>query len=370
MSILSIFTSHEKLFAAWMMHYKFNQEIKAEPCFPEENQDEVQESYYTVAESSPTPVKLSEEEKEAIRKVWLRRMGMHLVGSEKEEERKKKLGLSEHSVTLDFANVTRTNGGPRQDKYVPKQKPTYQIVHGPAIQTVEKKAFLESVKYGNFWGRTCFTATEKQTGYFLLNGWLVVSVPKIIKVKPFEFYDGNETITVVHQYDENLVGEDLDPVARKIAGHIKEWFNWQTEKLLIVAKASLAGATLFSVILSALGKPDHLAGELFGLALAISGIATYAMAFYSSVKLYQLHCFKDKMNSIQNLGDWVQHVRRSVINYPDLFERALNIYKFFTSGEQVLIMRSAKSAGTSVAGYARRFFQKIPILGNFIPVKV
>lgn len=214
------------------------------------------------------------------------------------------------------------------------------------------------MKYGNFWGRTCFTVIEKkQTGFFLVDGWLVVSVPENKKDNFYEINDDID-ITIALKLDEGP-----DPVASKIARYIQDWLMQQKEKLSIVSAASVAGATFFSV-LAPRGKIDDLAGFV----LTTCCIAMYAMVFYSGLKLYQLHCFRDKLNSIKNLGDWVQQIRRSACAYPDLFRGVsiLKVEKFFTTREQVII---SKNSDTSVRDYVRQFFQKTPAILDFSQVK-
>jgi hypothetical protein len=338
------------------MQHAFNQEIQAEPRFPEIYQDKVRDSYYTPLEKSLV-VKPSEREKEALRQKWLADRNMPLE-TEKEALRKEKLGLS-RDQSIGFNDVTRNASFVAQyDKLVSMQKSISQTPeHGPVVQTVEKKSSPDDVKYGNFWGRTCFTATgKKQTGYFLIDGWLVVSLPKDLKENRYEINDDTD-ITVTVKLDEGP-----DPVATKIALYIQDWLMQKNGKLLTVSGASVAGATFFSMLAPRdLDVNANLAVQLVGLAFVVGCIAMYAMVFYSGVKLYQLHCFRDKMHSIRNLGDWVVQIRRSAVDYPDLFVKAPSCIgeKFFTSDERSAVTDIDRmNADTSVSGYVRRFFSR------------
>ena len=361
MGIRSIFTSHEKLFAEWMMQHEFNQEIQAEPRFSEEkNQNLVMESYYTISKKSPSVIPTINEN-EAIRQARLTGFNISAPTEKelaREEARKSKLGLSSQSINLDLNDIN--NGARRQVELVPKKKfiSTSLIpVHGQVVETVEKTSSVKDVQYGDFWGRTNFAKTEKKhTGYFLIDGWLVVSVPEKIKERLYEINDDID-ITVAIKYDEGL-----DPVASKIAGYIKDWFQHQREQLATVSAACIAGSALFSVLVRYFGDIDSLPGMLLGLSLVISSIAMYAMVFYSGVKLYQLYGFREKMNSVKNLGDWVKQVRCFARDYPGLGTSGLpDIDKFLTPKEFGLIINPDRNVQT----YARRFFQKISGLLSF-----
>ncbi len=243
---------------------------------------------------------------------------------------------------------------------VPKQQPIYQIVHGPVVQKVEKKSAVENVKYGDFWGQTRFTVTKKRTGYFLVEGWLVVSVPEKIKDRPFEINKEDE-ITVVHKLDESFGSV----ASSKINGYIQEWFSCEIEKLSIVSAASFSGATLFSALVPTLAKSDNLAGQLLALALVTSCVAMAAMVIYSGVKLYNLYCLKEKMDYIQNLGDWVSQIRYSALEYPDLSNKAHSIQNFFTPQEQKAIPAIDEY---NRMGYIRRLFNKNPVVVSQVKV--
>jgi hypothetical protein len=328
MGIRSIFTSHEKLFAEWMIQHEFNQEIQAEPRFTDEKDlNMIMESYYTPPEKSPSVIPTIDE-KETIRQVRLAHLNIPLK-NEKEALRKETLDLSrDQSSGLD--DITKTARSVAQhDKLVSMQKPNSPIPeHGPVVQAVEKKSSPENVNYGNFWGRSYFTATVKQTGYFLVDGWLVVSVPEKIKERAYEINDDVD-ITVTLKLNEGL-----DPIVSKITGYIKDWFQQQREQLSTVSAASIAGSVLFSVLVRYFGNIDSLPGVLLGRSLVIGSIAMYAMVFYSAVKLYQLNGFKDKMNSVKNLGDWVKQVRRFGLDYPELATSGRSdIDKFLTPKE-------------------------------------
>ena len=343
MTIRALFTSHEKVFEEWMLDHKFNQEIEVEPRFPKVNQDEVQDSYFTVPKESPLPRCPKGEELKTIR-------SKRSFYYSKEEFEKREKALSHHEERIpsstsdsisthqrmDSAAESGSDEGPWEYQYVRKNI-RYHIVHGPVVQKVEKKSSIESVQYGNFWGRTYFAVTKKQTGYFLVSGWLVVSVPKkIIEEEPFEVNDGDE-ITVIHKFDEGF-DVDSDPVASKIVTYIEQWFDYQRGKFWIVGGTSFVGALASAVIIPLLGAIDHWAGVWFRLALIITDIALCAMGFYTCVKLYQLYCFQDKMRSINNLGNWVGQVRHFVFEDPDLFAQASRIHKFFTSREQEALL--------------------------------
>lgn len=334
MAIRSLFTSNERLFAEWIVHHKFNEEIQAEPFFLEESAN----------------IKLpTEKEKEFMAKARLKL----LEGKKREAEKEPDVSLSDGSSS-GFACV---NIG----KIVHKRNFTYKLEHCPVIQNVEKQNTATNKLYGDVWLKSHFQMTEKKTGSFLVDSWLVVSLPKKVKEEsPFiinhdeindEIY-GSTEFSVTYRLDDNL-----DPVESKIAGYIKSWFESQSEKLLIASKTCAAGATLFTVVVSILGKSKHLADGLFGIALVISCIAMYAMSFYSGVKLYQLSYFKEEIDSGKNLGNWVQRVRSSANAYPDLVPFGSNVSKFFTPEERASMIITNMTANKK--GYIRRFFQRV-----------
>jgi hypothetical protein len=296
MSIRSLFTSHERLLAEWMMNHEFNREIQAKHRFPNRNQEEVKKSYYTLPKESQVRVP-SREEKEAIYKRTL----AHLGGKE----------IPEFEV-------------PRAED-VPEQKPVYQYAHGGRVEHVEKKSSLQNVNYGDFWGRTYFTDTKKQTGYFLVDGWLVVSAAQKVEDKPYEVNSGDE-ITIVHKFDQ-----ELDAVPSKMVRYIQSWFHHQGTNLTFAAQASFAGSAVFSAITAKMYISDR--AELPELVLVIGCIAMYALTAWICCKQYQLHYLKGKMDEIQNLGHWVAQMRVFKAIYPDLLVSP-HAAKFFVSKDQ------------------------------------
>jgi hypothetical protein len=230
--------------------------------------------------------------------------------------------------------------------------PVYQIVHGPEVHQVEKQTSPLDVKYGNFWGRTYFSATNKHTGYFLVGGWLVVSTSKEEKENPYAINDDVD-LTIAVKLDEGP-----DPVATKIADYMTSWVALQAIKLLIVFTASLVGAGLFIATSATFGKIGHLSEQLLSHAFLIGSIAMQAMVFYSAVKLYRLLCFTDKLKPINNLGSWVWQIRQFAMAYPDLDINAFaNTSHFFTKKELQHVMLSNPSLKNEAIGLQRNFSQ-------------
>jgi hypothetical protein len=323
MAISSLFTFPERLFAKYLVEHPFNDEIHAEYRCPGVNQDYVRTAYFTL-----------EDDKE-IQELDINQL------------REKRVARFDKGLVLPKAPVLSTaevqaDVDSHQLKQVKNEKKVYYIVHGPLVDKVEKTAHRVSVKYGNLVGQSHFQITKKSTGYHLIEGWLVVSIPaKIEEKEPFEFNDEIE-ITVVHQFNE-----DIDPVSSKISGYVQSWFNLQSEKLWIAFTASVVGSALFSLTVIALGHPDHFAGRLFSRTLVIGAVSMLAMVLYSGVKLYKLLLFKEKMLFIDNLGDWVQQVRLSICNYPELCINASHLDRFFTPKNQQAIraIRERATAG-------------------------
>ena len=335
MTISSLFASHENLFAKWMMHHKFNDEIQEEPRFPQSNQDDVWESYYTISQTLPPVEELPIEE---LRKRRVDRI---------------------NGITISEAPAMDGTGRPvsqRQSRRVQKSEPVYQIVHGPDIQKVEKKDSSELVKYGNFWGQTRFVTTDKQTGHFLVDGWLVVSVPEHPDVKEFEFNSDTE-ITVFHKFDE----AEQDPVSNEIAKTVHHWFTWQNTKLSNLLMMSFGAAVMLSLSVIALGNQHHLAGKLLTRAFLASAIAMQSLALYAGIKLYQLQHLQEKMSLIRDIGHWVLQIRQFAPHYP-VSSIGAPIDKFFTPREIFGLNYLRKNTDVSIRGYISRFFSRISCL--------
>jgi hypothetical protein len=346
MSIRSIFTSHEKLFAEWMMHHAFNQEIQSEPRFSGYDQDNVRKSYYTIPDESPPLRYPSKEVKAKIGEYYSKEaiLKRQEAGSQVEPISESDESSSEY------------------EKAVPKPRSVFQIVDSPLVQAVEKKTSAQFEKYSNFWGMTCFAIAEKHTGYFLVDGWLVVSIPTVEKENPYEVNDDID-ITVAVKYDEGP-----DPVANRISAYILSWFAFQSVKLLIVFTTCLVGAAVFVMTGFALGNNSHLVGQLTSRAFLIGSIAMQAMVFYSGIKLYRLLYFTDKMNSIKNLGDWVLQIRKSAKTYPDqIVESFDRSGQFFTEGEQATILMSSPAFQDKICKYLHKNPRS---LSNLNPMKV
>ena len=327
MTISSLFTSHEKLFVDWMMHHKFNDEIQAEPRFPQSNQDTVWESYYTISQPLPP---LKELPIEVLRQKRLDRIAGVLI-----------------------SEAPEMDGTGRPVRRAKKQK--YQIVHGPLIQTVEKKSAAELVKYGNFWGRTHFIETQKQTGYFLVDGWLVVSVPENPDEREFEFNSDTE-ITVVHKFDGAQ-----DPVSSEIAKTVNAWFKWQNNKLSKLFMMSLGAAAMLSLSVIALGNQQHLAGKLLSRAFLVTSLVMQSLVLFAGYKFYQLNRLEESMSSIKDLGNWVHCIRYCAVIYPASSIDA-PIDKFFTPREISGLEHLRQNTDTSIRGYISRFFSRISCL--------
>jgi hypothetical protein len=307
MTISSLFASQERLFAQYLVNTSFNDEIHAEYRCPGADQDQLLDAYFTPAESDKEIQELESEELK-------RRRVVH------------------------FTSLARRQPLPREElkaaeeQQVESKEKVFQLVHGPVVDRVEKTAHPVSVDYGNFWGQSRFQITNKSTGYYLLEGWLVVSIPESQKEDPLELKDGSETTTVVYKFDGAQ-----DPVSNKISGYVQSWFDRQSEKLWSAFTASVVGSALFSLTVIALGHTDHFAGQLFSRTLVIGAVAMLAMVLYLGVRLYKLHLFKEKMLFIDNLGCWVQQVRLSIGDYPELCIGAPHIDKFFSPKNQRVI---------------------------------
>jgi hypothetical protein len=200
---------------------------------------------------------------------------------------------------------------------VGKEQISKSAVDGPKHQAVKNQ--IQNVKKlpsgENGHGKICFKVAKKLTGYFLVENCLVVSADRgVFKVK-----------TVASK-----AAEELEEDASKIVEKVQDWFDNQRKKLVIASKTSLAVLALFSLM----GKLSSDSQPLVATALPIGCIAMCAMNVYLSVRLYQLHSFKDELNSIENLGDWVWKIRLYAREYPDLRANAPNhIHKFFTPDE-------------------------------------
>jgi hypothetical protein len=340
------FTSHEKLFAEWMMQHEFNQEIQAEPRFPGCDQYEVTKGYYTTPDK-PSPVRYpSKEEKIKIGEYY-----------SKEAILKRQEAGSQVKPTLESDESSS-----EYHEAIPMKTRAFKIVHGPMVQAVEKKSSAIFEKYGDFWGMTRFAVAEKHTGYFLVDGWLVVSIPEVEKDNPFEVNDDID-ITVALKYDEGP-----DPVASKISAYMLSWFAFQGAKVLIVFTISLVGAVIFVMTGFALGNSSHLVGQLTSRAFLIGSIAMQAMVFYSGIKLYRLLYFTNKMSSIKNLGDWVLQIRHSAKAYPDqIIESFDRSGQFFTESERETIIMSSPAFQNNLS----KFMQKnADLLSKLNPMKV
>jgi len=295
MSIRSLFNSQEKLFAEWMMGHEFNHNIQAELRFSGCNPDSVKDHYYTIPREGPPIEQLS------IRKLREKRL-KYFDKSPKAEEVKK-------------------DGMDRPRPESQKQSPVYQLVHGPVIQKIEKNNALEVVRYGNFCGRTHFKVTKKQTGYFLVDGWVVVSVPKIPDEKEFKF--SGSQLTVVHQFQ----GVD-DPVSAEIQKKVSDWFSRQRIKLAAVCLLSFGAAVMVTHSLTVFNDQAHLNGGLLLRAVLVSSIAMQALGLCSGIKLVQLYFLEEKM-ALSDLGQWVYRIQRFAEDYPSL-PIGDQIRKFFT----------------------------------------
>jgi hypothetical protein len=330
MSIQSLFTSHEKLFNEWLMHHEFNNQIQAEPRFSGYNQDDVYESYYTIPKETP-PVKgpLPAE----LRKIWGDR-------------------FNEKGIPISVAPNVKMDGAGQPIIQDPEAKPIYRILHGPEVQAVEKKDSPVVVKYGNFCGRTYFTVTNRLTDYFLVDGWLVVSIPENQDEKAFKI-DSDTEITVVHKFDGAK-----DPVSSEIAKKVQNWFAWHRSKLLNVFMITFSASVMLSLSVIALGTQHHLAGKLLSRALLVSSIAMQGMFLYVGYKYYRIYLLEEKMSSIKNLGHWVKQIRQSVVYYP-VSSIGAPIDKFFPPKELFGLIYLREHTDISIKGYIRRFFRSI-----------
>lgn len=322
----TIFTSYEKLFATWMMHHDLNHRIEVEPRFPGCDQTQVMRSYYTVPEEVPAPKELPVEE---LRK----RRVARFVGAS--------------SLQLAIANV---NTG-QKDKTVQKPKPIYVLIHGPQVQRVEKITDAEEVKYGHFWGRTHFAATTKQTGYFLVDGWLVASIPKEVDEEKFEFNSEAE-ITVRHKMD----GAE-DPVSSEIIQTVNTWFVRHHRKLSTALTFSLGAALVLSVSVIALRGQPHLIAKLLSRILLVASFAMQSLCLYAGFQLYQLNQLQGKMNSIFDLGHWVCYVRFFAWAYPAASIGA-PINDLFHPIE-LQNLNHMRNIDRSIRGTVSRFFKRI-----------
>lgn len=329
MSIGSLFTSHEQLFASWMMHHVFNNEIHTELRFSQQSAYEVQEAYFTVPEPLD-PVK----------------------GLPVEDLREKRVIYFTSGADGPFV-VVQDCPDKKKIKHAPKKKQVYQIVHGNVVEKVEKLIHPEIAKYGNLWSHSKFKISDKATGYYLVEGWLVVSIPEKKEEKKFAMEHGDE-ITVTYKFE----GAE-DPIAARISAYLRRWFAYHREKLWIVFATCLSSAVVLSLSALALGNSDNLYSTLFSKALLIGAIAMKAMVLYTGIKLYKLHDLENTMlGSIHNLGHWVQQIRHFATSYPALSGGA-PIAQFFTEQE---LDRIQSWIDTSITGYVRRFFERTSCL--------
>lgn len=314
----AIFTSYEKLFATWMMHHQLNDAIEVEPRFPGSDQERVARSYYTSPEEVPPPKELSIEE---LRKKRLAHLN-------KPYKRETTYFLSGQSSQPTNGNVDGTTLQVQQKE---QPEPIYRIIHGLEVQAVEKNTAAEVVKYGNFSGRTYFATTTKQTGYFLVDGWLVVSVPKEeANEEPFEL-NSDDVITIHHKFD----GAE-NSVSHEVMITVQTWFVRQSEKLFSALIVSFGAALLLSLSVIALHNQTMFAAGVLSRIFLVASFAMQSLCLYVGFQFSRLYQLKEEMSGVNDLGHWVEKVRFFAGNYPALSSGA-PIDKFFTPGEQLFL---------------------------------
>jgi|GEM_PF-1970732 len=314
----TIFTSYEKLFATWIMHHQLNDAIEVTNRFPGCDQEQVARSYYTSPEEMSPPKELPIEELRNKRVAHFKKL----------REGQVTYFLSEQSSQPTNGKVDDTNQQAQQKE---QPEPIYDFVHGLEVQAVEKNTAAEEVKYGNFWGRTYFVTTTKQTGYFLVDGWLVVSVPKEeANEEPFELNSGGE-ITVCHKFDgaENAV-------SNKVMITVQTWFTRQREKLFSALIVSFGTALLLSLSVIALHNQPMFAADLLSRIFLVASFAMQSLCLYVGFQLSRLYQLEEKMSGMNDLGHWVKTVRVFTGIYPKLSSGA-PIDKFFTPTEQLFL---------------------------------
>ncbi|HEX2580308.1 MAG TPA: hypothetical protein VHK67_07900 [Rhabdochlamydiaceae bacterium] len=325
----TIFTSYEKLFASWIMHHKLNDVIEAEPRFPKCDQDLVCDSYYTIPKKMPAPKKLDDNE---LVKLCQRRVAFY-KNNQIFQRKESKVDNTIRQAQPSPGDRTETNNGnvddtTQQVQQKEQPEPIYSFVNGLEVQAIEKSSVAEEVKYGDFWGRTYFVTTTQQTGYFLIDGWLVVSIPKEeTNEEPFEL-DSDDTMTIYHKFD---VAED--PVSDAVMSKVHTWFGLQREKLSEALKVSFGIAFLQLLSVIALSNQPMVAAHVLSRVFLVASFAMQSLSLYIGFQLYRLYQLEEKMSGVNNLGDWVKTVRVCAGKYPKLSEEA-PIDKFFTPREQ------------------------------------
>ncbi|HEX4839014.1 MAG TPA: hypothetical protein VFU89_01075 [Rhabdochlamydiaceae bacterium] len=325
----TIFTSYEKLFATWIMHHQLNDAIEVTDRFPKCDQDHVFENYYTIPEEMLPPKEIDEDELVKLcqkRVTYFKNDQILKRAQEGKSDLIRQVQLSDDESSVPSGSSNDDTNQQVQQKEQPE--PIYDFVHGLEVQAVEKNTAAEMVKYGNFWGRTHFVTTAKQTGYFLVDGWLVVSVPtEETNEEPLEL-NFDDTITIHHKFD---IAENS--VSNKVRTTVQTWFARQREKLFSALIVSFGTALLLSLSVIALHNRPMFAADLLSRIFLVASFAMQSLCLYVGFQLFRLYQLEETTSGMNDLGHWVKTVRVFAGIYPKLSSGA-PIDKFFTPVEQ------------------------------------